>query len=63
SRSASWAMWVCRALSMPWSGSWGNPHQLGVLDYTSDDTAVFTSSAGTVTFHRTSRVEPPFICS
>ena len=42
---------------------WGNPYQAGTLRFTSGRTAVFTSSAGTVSFHRTTRTRPAVICS
>jgi hypothetical protein len=42
---------------------WGNPYQAGTLTFTSERTAVFSSPAGTVAFHRTSRTRVPLICS
>jgi hypothetical protein len=42
---------------------WGNPYQSGRLTFTSSSVAIFTSTAGRVTLHRTSRSEPPYICS
>ncbi len=42
---------------------WGNPFQDGTLTFTSPGTAVFRSTAGNVTFHRTPRTNPPFLCS
>jgi len=41
---------------------WGNPFQDGAITLTGAS-ATFTSRAGTVTFHRTNRTRPPFICS
>ena len=41
---------------------WGNPFQDGAITLTGA-TARFTSRAGTVTFHRTNRTRPPFVCS
>lgn len=41
---------------------WGNPFQQGTLTFTSTTTAVFRSAAGSVTFHRTGRTRPPFLC-
>jgi hypothetical protein len=40
----------------------GNPFQSGTLTLTGA-TARFTSRAGTVTFQRTNRTRPPFLCS
>jgi hypothetical protein len=42
---------------------WGNPYQHGTLSLTGKGTARFDSAAGTVTFERTARTNPPFICS
>jgi hypothetical protein len=42
---------------------WGNPFQDGTLTLTGKGTARFDSAAGTVTFERTERTNPPFICS
>lgn len=42
---------------------WGNPYQAGTLSFSSRDTAVFTSGAGRVTFHRTERTRAPLVCS
>ena len=42
---------------------WGNPYQNGTLVLTGARTARFDSHAGSVTFKRTSRRQPPFICS
>jgi hypothetical protein len=42
---------------------WGNPYQAGRLSFPSPRTATFSSPAGEVIFHRTSRSKPPFICS
>ena len=42
---------------------WGNPSQAGTLRFTSERTAVFTSSAGSVTFHRATRTGPAVTCS
>jgi hypothetical protein len=42
---------------------WGNPFQHGMLVFTSPTTARFDSPAGSVTFERTSRRQPPLICS
>ncbi|MGZ6616382.1 MAG: hypothetical protein ACXVFQ_18365 [Solirubrobacteraceae bacterium] len=42
---------------------WGNPYQAGTLRFTSVRTAIFTSPAGSVTFHRTTRTRPAVICS
>ncbi|WP_125036303.1 hypothetical protein [Nocardioides sp. LS1] len=42
---------------------WGNPFQAGRLTFQSHTMATFSSSAGEVIFHRTSRSRPPFICS
>ena len=59
-------MWRTRPALSDGSGNppagWGNPSQAGTVSFVGDDTAVFTSSAGTVTFHRTARTEPPFLC-
>jgi hypothetical protein len=41
---------------------WGNPFQDGTLTLTGA-TARFSSHAGTVTFQRTNRTRPPFLCS
>ena len=42
---------------------WGNPYQSGRLVFQSATTATFVSDAGQVVLHRTSRSEPPFVCS
>lgn len=42
---------------------WGNPYQAGALSFTSANTAVFRSVAGSVTFHRTALTRPPVLCS
>jgi hypothetical protein len=42
---------------------WGNPYQNGTLVFTGAGTARFDSVAGSVTFKRTSRIQPPFMCS
>lgn len=42
---------------------WGNPVQNGTLVFTGATKATFRSPAGTVTFRRTSRRRPPFLCS
>ncbi len=42
---------------------WENPYQAGTLRFTSGRTAIFTSSAGSVSFHRTTRTRPAVICS
>ncbi|MBV8945954.1 MAG: hypothetical protein JOZ95_11080 [Solirubrobacterales bacterium] len=42
---------------------WGNPLQDGTLVFINPATARFDSSAGSVTFERTSLKQPPFICS
>lgn len=42
---------------------WGNPFQDGTLVFVGPTTARFDSPAGGVTFERTSRTEPPTICS
>lgn len=42
---------------------WGNPVQSGTLVILGPQTARFDSSAGSVTFQRTSRRQPPLICS
>lgn len=42
---------------------WGNPYQQGRLTLTSRTTAEFSSPAGSVTFKRTERTRPPFLCS
>jgi len=42
---------------------WGNPLQAGTLTVLSRTTARFTSPAGSVTFQRTARTRPPFVCS
>src|SRR3954451_11017201 len=41
---------------------WGNPFQAGRLSFQSRRTATFSSTAGQVIFHRTSKSTPPFIC-
>jgi hypothetical protein len=41
---------------------WGNPFQDGTLTL-NGTTARFSSRAGTVTFQRTNRTRPPFLCS
>jgi hypothetical protein len=42
---------------------WGNPFENGTLTRTNVTTARFNSTAGTVIFHRTERVQPPSLCS
>ena len=42
---------------------WGNPYQDGALVFIGPTQARFDSTAGSVTFERTSRREPPLICS
>jgi hypothetical protein len=42
---------------------WGNAFQRGTLVFISPTTARFDSPAGSVTFKRTSRRQPPLICS
>jgi hypothetical protein len=42
---------------------WGNPFQLGTLVVIGPTTARFDSPRGSVTFERTSRRQPPAICS
>lgn len=42
---------------------WGNPYQQGRLVILAPRTARFDSSAGSVTFKRTSRRQPPLLCS
>jgi hypothetical protein len=42
---------------------WGNPFQQGTLRLVNGTTAIFKSSEGSVTFHRTARTSPPFLCS
>ena len=42
---------------------WGNPFQAGTLTFASPSTAKFSSTAGKVTFKRTSRTRPPTTCS
>ena len=42
---------------------WGNPFQDGTLSLIGPMTAKFESPAGSVTFERTSRRQPPVICS
>jgi hypothetical protein len=42
---------------------WGNPDQPGTLTFLTPTTARFDSPAGSVTFRRTARKEPPQICS
>ena len=42
---------------------WDNPVQRGMLTFRDRSTAVFTSPAGSVVFHRTGRTRPPYICS
>ena len=42
---------------------WGNPFQAGTLTVLSRTRARFRSSAGSVTFERTTRAGPPFICA
>lgn len=42
---------------------WGNPYQAGQLSFQSSRMATFSSPAGLVIFHRTSRPKPPFMCS
>jgi hypothetical protein len=42
---------------------WGNPYQQGTLTLLSRTRARFRSAAGGVTFQRTTRSGPPFICA
>jgi hypothetical protein len=42
---------------------WGNPYQAGTLELITPTTARFESPAGSLTFKRTSRRQPPLICS
>ncbi len=42
---------------------WGNPFQVGTLTVSDHATAEFVSAAGSVTFRRTERTEPPVLCS
>jgi len=42
---------------------WGNPFQDGTLVFISPTRARFDSPVGSVTFARTSRRQPPLICS
>jgi hypothetical protein len=42
---------------------WGNPFQEGTLVLTGPTTARFVSPVGSVSFERTSRRQPPVICS
>lgn len=42
---------------------WGNPYQTGSLRSMSPAIAVFTSPAGSVTFHYTPLTTPPVVCS
>ena len=42
---------------------WGNPFQDGTLTFVSASRARFDSPAGAATFNRTSRQQPPQICS
>lgn len=42
---------------------WGNPFQNGTLVFISPTRARFESPAGSMTFERTSRRQPPQICS
>jgi hypothetical protein len=42
---------------------WGHPFQDGTLVFTSRNIARFDSPEGSVTFERTSRRQPPLICS
>lgn len=42
---------------------WGNPFQQGAITFLDGSTVSFASSAGSVTFRRTNRTDPPFICS
>jgi hypothetical protein len=42
---------------------WGNPSQQGTLTFTNRTTAEFDSPAGKVTFKRTDRKQPPFLCA
>ena len=41
---------------------WGNPFQDGTLTVIDQSTIEFTSSPGSVVYHRTDRTDPPFIC-
>jgi hypothetical protein len=42
---------------------WGDPLQVGTLTISHHATAEFVSAAGSVTFRRTDRTEPPVLCS
>jgi hypothetical protein len=42
---------------------WGNPFQNGTLLFIGPRTARFDSTAGSVTFERTTRTQQPVICS
>jgi hypothetical protein len=42
---------------------WGNPSQQGTLTFTNRTSAEFDATAGKVTFKRTDRTEPPFLCA
>jgi len=43
---------------------WDNPSQIGTLHFTSDDTVTFDAgNSRTVTLHRTTSTDYPFICS
>jgi hypothetical protein len=42
---------------------WGNPYQQGTLAFLDRSTVKFASAAGSVTFHRTDRKGPPFVCA
>jgi hypothetical protein len=42
---------------------WGNPFQEGTLTLRDRTTAEFNSPAGSVTFKRTDRTQPPVVCS
>lgn len=42
---------------------WGNPFEEGTLVLVTPSAARFDSPAGSVTFERTSRTQPPLICS
>jgi hypothetical protein len=42
---------------------WADPFQEGTLTMRNRTTAEFSSPAGSVTFQRTERTQPPFMCS
>lgn len=59
--------WRAKRLLSDGSGNppvgWGNPFQEGTLAFISPTTARLDSSAGSVTFERTSRKRPPMLCA